>query len=197
MDFPELKTIKERRKKLGVGQKLLASLSGVSQSLIAKIESQKVDPSYKVVKQIFVILEKLENKSEKRVKDIMKKKIFIISEDKNIEEVINMMKEKKIFVVPVVSVGQKERVVGVIDSKNLFERLDGLEIEDLRIKKVSEVMNESFNSVSPESPISLVYSILKINDFVFVMKSGELAGIVSREDFLWLVYFWHVNFWQK
>ena len=55
----ELSEVKVIRKKLGLTQGELAKAAGVSQSLIAKIESTKIDPTYSKVKLIFHALESL------------------------------------------------------------------------------------------------------------------------------------------
>ncbi|MCK4496763.1 MAG: helix-turn-helix domain-containing protein, partial [Candidatus Aenigmarchaeota archaeon] len=49
--LPEIKSIKNRRKLLGLTQKDLAKQAGVSQSFIAKMESGRINPSYNHVKQ--------------------------------------------------------------------------------------------------------------------------------------------------
>ena len=48
----ELNDIARLRKQLGLTQPELAQLSGVSQSLIAKLEAGKIEPSYTKVKSI-------------------------------------------------------------------------------------------------------------------------------------------------
>ncbi|MBU4502216.1 MAG: helix-turn-helix domain-containing protein, partial [Nanoarchaeota archaeon] len=48
-----LEEIKIRRNKIGLTQTQLARLAGVSQSLIAKIESKKIDPTFSKTKSIF------------------------------------------------------------------------------------------------------------------------------------------------
>jgi len=45
--FPELSRIREIRKKLNISQRELAMKAGVSQSLIAKIEGNNIDPSFR------------------------------------------------------------------------------------------------------------------------------------------------------
>ena len=49
----DIKEIKILRKKLEITQNELAKKSGVSQSLIAKIESSNIDPAYSSIKKIF------------------------------------------------------------------------------------------------------------------------------------------------
>ena len=49
--IPDIKEIKHNRMLLGLTQKDLASKTGISQSIIAKIESNKVSPSYEIIKR--------------------------------------------------------------------------------------------------------------------------------------------------
>jgi len=51
--LPRLETIKEERKKYGITQKKLASMTGVSTSMINQIESGRCKPSYDTAKKIF------------------------------------------------------------------------------------------------------------------------------------------------
>ena len=53
----ELTRIKQMRRNLELTQTELAKLSGVSQSLIAKIERGNIEPSYTIARKIFAVLE--------------------------------------------------------------------------------------------------------------------------------------------
>src|SRR3989338_4468360 len=64
----ELHEIKKIRKSLALTQTDLAKMANVSQSLIAKIESGKIDPTFTKTKKIFETLHLLQNKEEKREK---------------------------------------------------------------------------------------------------------------------------------
>ena len=68
--LPSLDEIAKKRKMLGLTQKELARMAGVSQSSIAKIESGKIDPSYNKVKAIFDVLERMETKVNHTAKNI-------------------------------------------------------------------------------------------------------------------------------
>ena len=71
----ELEEIKKIRKKLEITQTDLANRAGVSQSLIAKIESGRIDPTYTKTKKIFAALSELEKKDEITAEQLMTKKI--------------------------------------------------------------------------------------------------------------------------
>ncbi len=57
--LPPIEEIANKRRLLGLKQAQLAKAAGVSQSLIAKLESGKIDSSYMKVKTIFDTLERL------------------------------------------------------------------------------------------------------------------------------------------
>ncbi len=71
----ELNEIKRLRNKHNLNQKELAERAGVSQSLIAKIEAGKIEPSFTKARKIFQALEELRENEELKAKDLMNKKI--------------------------------------------------------------------------------------------------------------------------
>ena len=60
----ELKDIKDIRKKFNLTQSDLAKKADVSQSLIAKIEAGRLDPTYSNAQKIFEALDTLTKKEE-------------------------------------------------------------------------------------------------------------------------------------
>ena len=91
----ELSEIKKIRKTLGLTQTDLAKRAAVSQSLIAKIESNKIDPTYTKTKKIFDTLNDLENKEEIKAEELMNKKIIRYPQKKfarNCREFLNYQK---------------------------------------------------------------------------------------------------------
>ncbi len=87
-----LSQIKKLRKKLDLNQKELANSSGVSQSLIAKIEAGKIEPTYTKACRILETLKDLAEKEELKASDLMNKKIvFVKPQDKVGEAYLWMM----------------------------------------------------------------------------------------------------------
>src|SRR3989339_75223 len=100
--FPELSSIKTRRQILGIKQKDLAIKAKVSQSMIAKLESGKLEPSYTIVKRIFSILENLEHKKEKTCLEIMSKNMICL---KTSEAIL---------------ICEKDKISGIITKSNIL-----------------------------------------------------------------------------
>ena len=86
----ELEEIKKIRKKLGLTQTELANRSGVSQSLIAKIEAGRIDPTYTKTKKIFAALSDLEKKEEIKAEQLMTAKIIGVAPADSTKEAITI-----------------------------------------------------------------------------------------------------------
>ena len=77
--LPSIESIKQQRLKIGITQKELANLVGVSTSMINQIESGRSAPSYETAKKIFQILEKQETEAagaKGNAGDLCTQKIF-------------------------------------------------------------------------------------------------------------------------
>ena len=69
----EIDDIVRLRKQLGLTQTELAKLSGVSQSLITKMEAKKVEPAYSKVKILIETLQKKKRSDKRTAKNICSK----------------------------------------------------------------------------------------------------------------------------
>ena len=92
LDVGGIDRISKIRKQLGLTQIQLANLAGVSQSLIAKLESGRIDPSYSKVMQIVTALQHEQNKEKRTVEQIMTKSIASISPSDDVEKAIKLMR---------------------------------------------------------------------------------------------------------
>lgn len=127
--------LKKIRKQLGLTQHAFAKQAAISQSMVAKIESGKLDPTYSYVKKIEQALEILTKQEEQEAKDIMHKKVISVKHDATIPEVIKIMTSNNISQVPVI---EKERVIGLITETDILSQQ-----EDTAKKKASDIMRES------------------------------------------------------
>lgn len=175
----ELEEIKKLRKKLGIGQKELAGLADVSQSLIAKIESGKIEPTYNKVKKIFNVLEELEEKEEVKAKELMNKKVIFAKSTERVKDIIKVMKRKGISQMPVL---KKGKICGIINEKIILESIaEGKEVGEM---EAEELMEECPPIVSLETNQKIVLGILKAYSIVLVAEKGEIKGLISKSDVL-------------
>ena len=87
--LPSLEEVARRRRELGLTQSRLAVLAGVSQSIIAKIESGSVDPSYSVVARILGALDRIEVAPTLRVSQIMSRPVVSVTKMNLVREAVD------------------------------------------------------------------------------------------------------------
>ena len=176
----ELEEVKKIRKKLGMTQTDLAKRAGVSQSLVAKIESGKIDPTYTKTKKIFSALSDLEKKGEIKAEQLMTNRLIAVEPGKNIKEAIDKMKKSQISQMPVV---QNENLVGLVSESSILDAL----IEK-KFEKVSEIMQDAPPIVSKTTGIQVISNLLKHFPIVIVAENGKLMGLITKSDLLGKMY---------
>ena len=176
----EILLIRDKRKRLGITQQALAKLAGVSQSLIAKIESGRIDPAYSKVKSIISALEREQFASEKTAKDIMHTGIETASARETLHFAAGRMRKRSISQMPVVD---GKRVVGSISEQAVLSHFSSDPKKISRLT-VGEAMEQSFPAALPSTPISAVAALLKHYPAVLVMDRGDIAGIITKADLL-------------
>jgi len=185
MRLPELRTIRNVRKQIGINQTQLAREARVSQSLIARIESGKVDPSYSKAKQIFLALESIGRGRILTAKDIMSRHVATVRSNVSVKEAAKTMKAKKISQVPVVDDGV---VVGSISEKTIIDKVaQGLKLDNLALVPVKDLMEEAFPQVDENTHISVVSTLLEYHPAILVNNKGKINGIVTKADLLKLM----------
>ena len=176
----ELEEVKKIRKKLGMTQTELANRAGVSQSLIAKIESGRIDPTYTKTKKIFTALSDLEKKEEIKAEQLMTTKIISIPSDASIKEAINKMKKFQISQLPVID---DNKLIGLISESTILDAL-----LNSKGKEVKEVMQETPPIVSKITSIQVISNLLKHYPLVVVSEEGKLVGLITKSDLLGSLY---------
>lgn len=184
VDFADIKRL---RKELGITQTELARAAKVSQSLIARIEKNKVDPRYSKVKAIFDALSGMtEKKEEIKAGDIMSTKVIGIQKNDLVGNATNIMKKSNISQMPVFD---KDKVIGSISEKTLISRMTGkITFEELSTRRVSEIMDDVFPSVSKETPLSVISNLLEHSVAVLVMDGSSVVGLITKADLLKFVH---------
>ena len=157
----------------------------------------------------------MDNSTEKVVlaKDIMNTEVYSVFPDTTIKEVARIMIEKRISAVPVVS--KYQEVLGVVSEGDLIHKIvkphePGIWtfLSHAMLKSKSEVLEyrkalarwnaqtaeEAMTSpvlcVDKNEPVSQVAEKMMENKVkrVIVEEEGHLAGIISRADFVKLIF---------
>ncbi|MDA3836061.1 MAG: CBS domain-containing protein [Nanoarchaeota archaeon] len=181
--FPELSLIRKKRIIAGITQKQLAGLSGVSQSMIAKTESKKIEPSYSVVRKLFGSLEGLKQKEDvRKCEDVMSDKILLIDSQKKVREASKIMHKHGISQIPVVTV---KEIVGVIGENTILSMLAKDIDYDLLCKmKISDIMDVPLPMINKEFSVKNIIPIIKESEAIIVMNKGKPVGIITKSDLI-------------
>ena len=174
--LPRLETIKEERKKLNITQKKLASMTGVSTSMINQIESGRCKPSYDTAKKIFESLAKLEGQTSTHMAGaICSKKIVRLTPTNTIREAGKKMHEKTIDQIPIFDEDELKGLV-TIDIVNEYT-----ERNDIKIKNI---MNPKPPVIDFEFPANALSQLTRISGCVLVEKNSKIIGIITSSDLL-------------
>jgi len=183
--LPQLDEIEKRRKSLGLSQKELAKMVGVSQSMIAKIETGRINPSYIKTKAIFDLLESLEKKREIKVGEIVQGKVVGVQKDDPVSKATRIMNETGYSQLPVFD---GVRIVGSMTEKTVLTQiLAGKDPKELSRLPVESIMEESFPTVNEDAPLTVISALLQYSQAVLVTKKGQIKGIVTKADLLKVV----------
>lgn len=167
--------IRERRKKLKMTQKELAELVGVSQSLIAKLESGLLDPKLSLIKKIMMVFEEFESK--KKAGDVMNSPVIVAEVDETITRVAKTMIEKGISQMPVV---EKGKIVGSVSERGIFKAF----YEGKRDLKVKDIIEPPLPEINPSVDVEEVSKLLLENPAVVVVEKGKILGIITKQDLM-------------
>lgn len=185
--LPDLDEFQKRRKLLKLSQYQLAKLSGVSQSLIAKMECKNIEPSYNKVRKIDITLDLEEQKQTKGIiaKDIYTKNIAKVNTSDPISKAIKIMQTNGFSQLPVY---ENNIAVGCISEHSILHAQS--EENDYRLSsdmKVEQIMEPPFPQINENAPIGLVKSVLEHYQAVIVTRKEKSIGIISRSDLLKMV----------
>jgi predicted transcriptional regulator len=183
--FPPLEDIAKKRRTLGLKQAELAKLAGVSQSLVAKLESGRIDSSYTKVKMIFDVLDRLEGKTKIQEEKVVPNKVIGIQKDEPVSKVVRLMKDHGYSQIPVFNGKQS---VGSVSEKTILRQiLAGRDLAQISKLPTEQIMEEAFPQVSEDAPLSLISSLLQTYSAVLVARKGEVVGIITKADLLRII----------
>ncbi|MCK5774037.1 MAG: CBS domain-containing protein [Thermoplasmata archaeon] len=170
--------LKSARRKAEITQNHLAKLSGVSQSMIAKIESGIVDPSYKVMKELNDALFRKRDDTRRKAFEIMNPGLVSFSPDDPLDEAVNVLMEKGYSQAPVLKDG---RPVGTISESSILLAIHDTKKKELR---VMDAMGEALPTIPSSTSTESVLDLLKAFSAVLVVENGSIVGIITRTDLI-------------
>ncbi|MDE1851911.1 MAG: CBS domain-containing protein [Candidatus Micrarchaeota archaeon] len=195
-DIDDLETISSRirsmRKALNVSQKSLASMLGLSQATVARVESdvKSLNPSYLTVFRIMEGLNSLEKESErsailrKKAHNIMHRNITSIRPTTTVARAISVIKDYDFPQIPVIDAGGTP--VGTVYQRDLLS-IATRSPESVNEMRIRDVMEPALPQVAKDTDVLKLKSVLENWSAVLVVDKGKVVGIVTIYDVLKLV----------
>jgi len=174
----DLESLAKLRRRLGLTQRELAKISGVSQSLISKIECGRISPSYEAVRRILQALEmvRAERDAKLLAKDICTRDVICVDVSDTLGKAVNLMRRHGISQLPVLRNGSP---VGSISESSIVRKLEGIKSMNV---PVGEIMDEAFPMIPEEASLNIVRQLLQEYPAVLLQKDGKITGIVTKAD---------------
>ena len=171
--------LRRMRKNTGLTQKELAKKAGVSQSLIARIETKSVDPRLSTLQKIVDAL--LIEVEGGLAGDIMKSPVITVDVKDQVRDVVKLMRKNGISQIPVL---RDTIIVGSIQESTILERFaltkDFKEIFDLTVDRI---MEDPFPIVRDNDDVNEVIDLLFKGYPAILVRSGDkLIGIITKID---------------
>lgn len=181
MQIPTPDELRQIRLQLGLTQEKLANATGLSQGLIARIESGKVDPRTSTLRKIINTLESAKQKVI-RAEDLMVSPTLTVNYNKPVKKAVQIMQENSISQLPVL---KNNIPVGMLNERTLLKKIEySSNPDELKNKKVGDVMGEVPPLISKSTDLRSVLPLLEFNNAVLVLDKGKLCGIITRSDIL-------------
>lgn len=174
----ELDDVRKLRKKVGLTQHELAVRAGVSQSLLAKIETGKISPGYERVKKIFAVIDQITKKKEVKASEVATEKVISISMTETVSAAIKKMGLHKISQMPVIDKGKP---VGLLTEGCIIEKMSkGFSAGS----HVADIMEGAPPTISEDVGMEAIVGLLKHFPIVLVTNKGEIVGVITKSDVL-------------
>ncbi|HEX5920311.1 MAG TPA: CBS domain-containing protein [Nitrososphaeraceae archaeon] len=180
--LPRIDYIKQGRIRLGMTQRELASLSGISTSMINQIESGRCKPSYDTAKKIFEVLSSQEGKTSLKAGDICSKEVISVQKDEKLEVAIEKMMKNSISQIPVFDVS---KIVGLVSEDILARKvLESDDKKNIHQVPILQIMEAPPPIVDIATPAKALIPLVRFTKCVLVSRRGEITGIITISDTL-------------
>ena len=182
---PDLKEIRRRRERLGISQHKLAKDLRISQSTVAKIESGKINPTYKLVERIFSHLSSLHSVGMGTVGEVASKPVLAVREVTSVAEAVKTLQKHGFKQLPVLNGNHN---LGSLSERGISRRILETKRPELLLRQpVGTVMEEALPTVSEDVAVEVIIPLLQRTQAVLTAKKGRITGIVTNADLLKLI----------
>ena len=180
--LPRIDSIKQIRLKIGITQKKLATMTGVSTSMINQIESGRSQPSYETAKRVFDSLASLEGKSSShKAGDFCSKDVVKLKPSNTLHDAIKKMHESSISQIPIFN---RQELVGVISEDGIVRHLADVGESELKNAKIADTMEPVPPIVDYDTPANVLVPLIRYSKCILVSKKSKIIGIITASDTL-------------
>ena len=180
--LPRIDSIKQIRLKIGITQKKLATMTGVSTSMINQIESGRSQPSYETAKKIFESLSKLEGESSSHTAgDFCSTDIVKLKPANTLHDAIKKMHQLSISQIPIFN---NSDVVGMVSEDGIVKHLAELGEAELKKAKLANTMESVPPIVDWNTPANVLVPLIRYSKCILVSKKSKIIGIITASDTL-------------
>jgi len=180
MPIPSPDELKALRLRAGLTQTELARRAGVSQSLIARIESGKVNPRVSTLMKIYRALQEFIGE-QLTAEDIMSSPLVFVTPYTKLMEVAQIMWRRGFSQLPVMDEKASENLGTVFDHDIIRAFLK----EDKRAASLTaeDIMSDPLPIVSYNTRLRILARMLSYDTpAILVEKNMRIVGIVTRSD---------------
>jgi predicted transcriptional regulator len=183
--MPACDELRARRLELGLTQQEVATRAGISQPLVARIESGDVDPRASTLRRVIDVLNQAATEKLPKARDLVAKDIASVTSLDPVRKAARIMREKGFSQLPVIDQG---RPVGLLSVAGLVARVEQSD-DPARLSrtKVADVMGPAPPVVDGDTRFATLDDLLGRSDAVLVSDGGRFIGIVTKADILTLL----------
>ncbi len=174
--------LKKLRVQVGLTQAGLAREAGVSQSIVAKVEAGRVDPTFSTIRALSAALSSKAAAKGRKAAEVMSSPVIGVEADAKLSECVSLMRKNAISQLPVFSSG---RAVGTISEGRILEILStNPDPAKLLDQRVSDHIQPVFATVGRDTPVEALFSLFGYMPAVLVTSGEKVQGIITKIDVL-------------
>ncbi|TAJ43815.1 CBS domain-containing protein [Methanofollis fontis] len=183
MYIPTPAELKAKRIMLGLRQADVARKAGISQSMVARIESGTVDPRVSTLNKIIHVL-KVAERPTMTAREVMHAPVHSVSPRDAITTAVAIMETEDVSQIPVIENGIP---VGCVSESAIVNAIEQIGIARAHTRKVKDFMESGFPTVPPDVDIETVVHLLQQHHAVLVLGEGTVQGVITKHDLIMLI----------